>query len=264
MTLLQMNVSASLIIAVIVIIRSVALDKLPKRLFQLFWFVAAARLLIPFSFHSSFSIYNLFRETPKAAAPNALAPAGAVPAATVNPALPDLASAGPVAQAPSPLTVVWVIGILLIAAWLAVLNIRGMRRFGASLPLSHPYTAKWLDQNRIRRTVTVRVSDQITTPLAYGILKPVILLPKTLDLSDTESLRYILTHELLHIKRFDLIKKLVLCAVLCVHWFNPMVWVMYSLANRDIELCCDEGVLRALGTGQNAGYALTLIAMQEK
>lgn len=262
MTILQMNLSASLIIALTVIIRSVALDKLPKQIFQLFWLVACLRLLLPFSFHSNISIYNLFgnRQTP------ADLSAPAAPAPVLSPAAPAPTAGAPVSAAESfPfLMVAWLIGIAVMAAGLLFINLRSMRNFGTSLPHSHSYTSQWLRLNQIRRKVCVRISDRVAAPLTYGFLRPVILLPKSLDLSDTESLRYIFTHEMLHIKRFDLVKKLVLTVTLCVYWFNPMVWVMYILANRDIELSCDEGVLRALGTDQNAAYALTLISMQEK
>ena len=67
----------------------------------------------------------------------------------------------------------------------------------------------------------------------------------------------------MHIRRFDSIKKLVLITVLCVHWSNPLVWAMYILANRDIELSCDEAVVRLFGENTKAAYARALISMEE-
>ena len=87
----------------------------------------------------------------------------------------------------------------------------------------------------------------ISSPLTYGILHPVILLPKKLDRNDQAALKYVLTHEYVHIRRFDAITKILFAAVLCIHWFNPLVWVMYVLANRDIELSCDAWVIRMMG-----------------
>ncbi len=72
-----------------------------------------------------------------------------------------------------------------------------------------------------------------------------------------------MAHEYVHIRRFDSITKLVLIAALCVHWFNPFVWVMYVLANRDIELSCDEAVVRLFGETTKAAYARVLISMEE-
>ena len=84
-----------------------------------------------------------------------------------------------------------------------------------------------------------------------------------MDRTDEDALRRILTHELIHILRFDAVAKLAFAAVLCVHWFNPLVWVMFVLADRDLELSCDEQVLDALGDEERSAYALTLLDMEE-
>ena len=99
--------------------------------------------------------------------------------------------------------------------------------------------------------------------MTYGVIHPVILLPKTTVWNNEETLHYVLAHELVHIKRFDIITKVVLAAALCIHWFNPLVWVMYVLANRDIELSCDETVIRQFGENTRAAYAKVLISMEE-
>ncbi len=90
----------------------------------------------------------------------------------------------------------------------------------------------------------IRQSDRIAALLTYGVLRPVVLIPKQTDWTDETRLKVILTHEFVHIRRFDTLTKLLLAAALCIHWFNPFVWVMYVLANRDIELSCDETVVR--------------------
>lgn len=84
-----------------------------------------------------------------------------------------------------------------------------------------------------------------------------------MNYSDTNQLEYVLTHELIHIKRFDMLAKWFLVVALCVHWFNPLVWVMYIFANRDIELSCDESVVRTFGEEKKTTYALALINMAE-
>jgi hypothetical protein len=109
----------------------------------------------------------------------------------------------------------------------------------------------------------IRQSDRISAPLTFGISHPVILMPKATDWSDETALQYILAHEYVHIRRFDTVTKLILMVTLCVHWFNPLVWVMYVLANRDLELSCDESVIRQLGENTKSAYARTLIRMEE-
>lgn len=77
-------------------------------------------------------------------------------------------------------------------------------------------------------------------------------------------MKYVLTHEYVHIRRFDAITKILFAAVLCIHWFNPLAWVMYVLANRDVELSCDALVIRMMGEKNRSSYALMLIKMEEQ
>jgi len=106
-------------------------------------------------------------------------------------------------------------------------------------------------------------SDRITTPFAVRLLKPRIILPKTVNMDDKQLLNYVLTHEYYHIKRYDALWKLLFVFTLCIHWFNPMVWVMFVLANRDLELICDLKVIRHFGTDSKTAYAYSLIGLAE-
>lgn len=107
-------------------------------------------------------------------------------------------------------------------------------------------------------------SDRIYSPMLYGILEPRILLPKNFDIEDREVCEYILLHEIFHIKSKDLIKKEVALIVLLVHFFNPFVWLMYILFNRDIESSCDERVINYLGLNRKKDYALCLVSYVER
>lgn len=260
MSLLERSLTGALLILVIAALRAVARDRLPKRTFVALWWVAAVRLLAPFVLPSRFSIYTFLaslRRTP-----------ARVPAAAGTPiqvihgtALPKAAEAAPQTAAAAPFfiwTALWLAGMVLLAAWFAVSYVRSRRKFRASLPVEDGFAADWA---RAHRSIAVRVSDQISTPLTYGFLRPVILLPKRMDWEDDAALAHILTHEHVHIRRLDSVTKLALAAVLCVHWFNPAVWLLYVLANRDIELACDEAVVRLLG--QPGAYARTLLRMEE-
>ena len=105
-------------------------------------------------------------------------------------------------------------------------------------------------------------AGRISSPLTFGVLRPVILVPKKTDWTDETALRYVLEHEFVHIQRFDVLSKLLLIAAVCVHRFNPLVWVRYVRANRDLELSCDETVLRRFGGDVRAAYARVLIRME--
>lgn len=263
MSLLERSLAGALLILVTAALRGLAKDRLPKRTFVALWWVAVLRLLAPFALPSRFSVYTLLallRPAP------ARTPVGAgLPVQTIPGALPQAAEgavpgkAAAAAAAPFPVwTALWLAGMTLLAVWFAVSYVRSQRKFRTSLPVERGCAADWM---RVHRNVAVRVSDQISTPLTYGFLRPVILLPKQMDWEDDAALAHVLTHEYVHIRRLDGVTKLALAAALCVHWFDPAVWLLYVLANRDIELACDEAVVRLLG--QPAAYARTLLRMEE-
>ncbi len=114
----------------------------------------------------------------------------------------------------------------------------------------------------MKRPILVRQSDRISAPLTYGIFRPVILMPKKMDWKNEKQLQYVLSHEYVHIYRYDTVTKLIATLALCIHWFNPFVWVMYILFNRDIELACDKSVIRQFGEKSKSAYSLMLINME--
>ena len=83
-----------------------------------------------------------------------------------------------------------------------------------------------------------------------------------MDWKNEKQLQYVLSHEYVHIYRYDTVTKLIVTLALCIHWFNPFVWVMYILFNRDIELACDESVIRQFGEKSKSAYSLMLINME--
>lgn len=256
MKLLQMSLAGGVMILVITVIRALAIERLPKKTFLALWAAALARLLAPVSLPSALSIYSLLARRAPAAAEW-----------TDVPALPDLpvaaetAAAAPAAQPPV-WTIVWAVGVAVCAVVFAVAYGRCCREFRASFPVENDVTRRWLQSHPLRRTVAIRQSGRISSPLTFGVLRPVILMPKKTDWTDETALRYVLEHEFVHIQRFDVLSKLLLIAAVCVHWFNPLVWVMYVLANRDLELSCDETVLRRFGGDVRAAYARVLIRME--
>ena len=153
-------------------------------------------------------------------------------------------------------------GAAVCAVVFAVAYGRCCREFRASFPVEDDVIRRWLQSHPLRRTIAIRQSGRISSPLTFGVLRPVILVPKKTDWTDETALRYVLEHEFVHIQRFDVLSKLLLIAAVCVHWFNPLVWVMYVLANRDLELSCDETVLRRFGGDVRAAYARVLIRME--
>lgn len=159
---------------------------------------------------------------------------------------------------------IWAAGTFLATVSFSFTYLRCRREFASSLPVEHLAAQEWLGSHRLRRPVVIRSSGCIPAPLTYGVLRPVILVPSGFDWEDTQSLCYVLEHEFVHIQRLDALAKLAMTGILCVHWFNPLVWVMYVLFNRDLELTCDAAVIHRFGLESRADYAHTLIYMEEK
>ena len=266
MTLMQMSLSGGALILAVAVLRRLTLHRLPKGTFVALWWLAAARLLLPVELSSRFSVYTLLEALrPKAAPVEPILPAAPVtPAALPVLIVPTQPAAAPMPQpAPAPFpvwTVLWISVGLLLAAWFLIRYVRWRRRFREALPADCPGLDAWF---QLRRRVQVRVTDQITAPLTYGLFRPVILLPRTMDFADEEALTCVLAHERAHIRRLDGLLKLALTAAVCLHWFNPAVWVLYVLGNRDMELRCDEAAVLALGEDSRERYALALIRLAE-
>ena len=263
MKLLQMSLAGGVMILVITVIRALAIERLPKKTFLALWAAALARLLAPVSLPSALSIYSLLaRRAPAAAEWTAVPALPDLPVAeTAAAAAAQQTASAPAAQPPVWM-IVWAVGAAVCAVVFAVAYGRCCREFRASFPVENDVIRRWLQSHPLRRTVAIRQSGRISSPLTFGVLRPVILMPKKTDWTDETALRYVLEHEFVHIQRFDVLSKLLLIAAVCVHWFNPLVWVMYVLANRDLELSCDETVLRRFGGDVRAAYARVLIRME--
>ena len=164
----------------------------------------------------------------------------------------------------SVLFILWCTGAVSCAIYFILSYLRCQLEFSTSLPVPEPYVLQWLTEHPARRHITVRQLDRISTPLTYGILHPVILLPRKTDWHNTACLQYVLAHEYVHICRLDAVTKLLMALALCLHWFNPLVWVMYLFYNRDLELACDEKVIRQYGETSKTAYARMLIDMEVK
>ena len=260
MSFLQMSTAGAVMILAIMVLRAIAMNRVPKGTFPVLWGAALLRLLVPFSLSSGMSIYSLLARQPSQInAPAAGLPA--VPAGQAAVTLPQSGSAS--GGSVSVWGAAWVVGVLLFTAAFAVTYWKCYQEFQMSLPVDNSVSRQWLRSHPLRRTVSIRQSDRISSPLTFGVGRPVILMPKKTDWEDESTLRYVLEHEWVHIQRFDTVFKLLLTAAVCVHWFNPLVWAMYVLANRDIELSCDEAVVHRFGSRARASYARALIRMEE-
>lgn len=263
MSLLRMSFAGAVMILVVTVIRALTIYKVPKKTFMVLWGIILARLLIPFSIPSALSVYSLFGKKEPVI--------DNIGGTTVTNPLPIIQAGQMTASSNhtvnstsvSSWVIIWIMGALICALVFSITYWKCYREFQTSLPVDNDFTQNWLNNHQIKRRISIRQSPLISTPLTFGIFHPVILMPKTTDWTNEKVLQYVLAHEFVHIRRLDTIMKLLLIAALCVHWFNPFVWMMYILASRDMELSCDEAVLHLFGEHEKSAYARTLISMEE-
>ncbi|WP_372632126.1 M56 family metallopeptidase [Cohnella sp.] len=273
MSLLQMSISSSVFIFAVIFLRSLLIHKLPKMTFRFLWGVALIQLLVPVSVQSQFSIFTAAEHLSRMfTSPKLISTPGSSTSingtTVIMPPIADPVTA-PImplktASQISPFVWGWLVGCTLCALFFIIPHLRYRTIYKMAVPIRNDFIRKWQHSNLLWRDVQIRQLDHISTPLTYGIFRPVVLLPKNLDYDDEKQLALILTHEFTHIKRFDTLNKWILATSVCVHWFNPFVWVMYILANRDIELFCDETVIRKWGENTKPTYARALVRLEEK
>ena len=229
MTLLQTSLRGGVLILVLALFRLLFFRFVPKRLLPRLWLGAVLLLLCPVPIESSLSVYGLLR-------------AGSPAASAAAPPLPPAA--------------LWS-GCGLCAVLLGAVYGVGLRRFRLAEPVEDGRIASWLAAHPLRRRLQVKRADRARVPLSGGVLRPVILLPgKYLRLPDP-ALSCVLEHEWVHVKHFHALYKLLLGAALCLHWFNPAVWLLVWLAGRDLEYAADEAAVES-GVPRSA-YARLLL-----
>lgn len=277
---LKVSCSATILIILTTLIRAVILYKVPKKFFNLLWIIIICRLLIPVYVPLHIGNYLHINSKIEVMLEEKLLNNLNVDGAQINMMkksevdvqdfemniknMNTEISNGIVKwkfQKVDYLFAIWLAGFCIFSISIYGTHFVFNRKHKRSIPITDSFVISWKERHKIKRTVEIRQSDEIGTPLTYGILKPVILLTKDMSNLDEHSKEFILMHEFMHIKRFDILFKLFLVISLCVYWFNPFVWIMYILANRDIELACDEAVLSSMGTNKRKEYALILANM---
>lgn len=248
--LLRINLVASFVILIVLAARLI-LKRAPKVFSYALWAIVLIRLLIPVSIPSPVSVI-----------PDTPAASGAV----INSALPEIEfetlrdreqnyyesqNTSPedvqvyVSRTMEPmvyLSLAWLVGIagMLLYSGISYLKIR--KKVRIAVPLRS----------------NIWIADDIKSPFVIGFLKPKIYLPNNLGEQEQE---YIILHEQHHIRRLDHVIKTLAFLALTIHWFNPLVWIAFVLACKDMEMSCDEAVIRKLGENVRADYSASLLTL---
>jgi beta-lactamase regulating signal transducer with metallopeptidase domain len=243
-----MSLTASYVIIFVMLVR-IPLKKAPKVISYALWGVVAFRLLCPFSFESMFSLlptnaapipYNIaYEQSPQ------INSGIAIVDTFVNSVLPSPSIGASI----NPLQVytwigsyIWILGIILMLVY-SIVSVLILKR--------HLKNAKQTEKN-------IYEANNLKTPFVLGIFRPRIYVPTGLT---AEEKSFIILHEQTHIRRFDHIVKPFAFLVLSIHWFNPMVWIAFLLMSSDMELSCDEKVIKEMGGEIKKAYSTSLLSL---
>ncbi|MBP3543415.1 MAG: hypothetical protein J6J86_04240 [Lachnospiraceae bacterium] len=251
---LNMSVQAGIVVCFILLARWVFhMCHVPKKYAYVLWAIPFVRLVCPVSLQSAFSLLpkeaegfhentvNWLEQTAKTQGTLGTAPV--LNQIDISPLAPTPQySAEPLQIWTGICSYIWVlaVGMLIVYSLCRLLMLR--RRLRLSICLRE----------------NIYLTDEIDTPFVIGLVKPRIYLPS--DLSEQE-LAYVILHEQMHIRRCDMLVKMTAYLITLLHWFNPLAWVAFLCMGKDMEMSCDEAVVRQLGVEKEAEYAETLLKL---
>lgn len=246
--LLNMSITASWIAIAVMVFRLI-FKKAPKVISVAMWALVGIRLVFPISFESAFSLIPSTKTIPEDIVYSqkpAIDSGVEVINNVVNPVLtqnftPTVdASINPLQVVNYVASFIWLFGMIAMLAYILVSYLKIHRQVSEAVLLKD----------------NIMICDRIATPFIFGVIRPKIYLPSNIDFSDAD---YIIAHENAHLQRHDHWWKPLGFLLLTVYWFNPILWVAYILLCKDIEIACDEKVLKTMGTQAKKPYSNALI-----
>lgn len=302
LTVVRMSITASIAALTVILFRFAAGKKLPKSFSYAAWAIVLIRLLVPFSIESGFSLFNImnsaFTAVDRVTGANSTALPGVFGAgeqdrdtiavneteagmdenmylSNENDVL-NVSSRTHITKKEdvrsektgfvSVMSCIWisVFMFLLVFCICAYIKTRGEFRT-AVLFNDNGLLSEVSGKLHMKRKVNIYVSDRTDTPFVSGIANVRIIIPSYLAVDyPGRRLEYVITHELVHIKRLDNITSLLAVLALCIHWFNPLMWLCFYLYRKDMETSCDAVVLEAYENDIRSDYANLLLNIAVK
>lgn len=285
-----MALYGSIMIVIVLLLRALLKNRLPKFVFPVLWSVILLRFIIPFSLSSPLSMpvpSNPFWSDELFAHEAATLAEGTYVLSNTSMNTQDTMDSIGVSSEMSEtvvseeafqgdstdnwfsvflswqniLPIAYMLGIAAVAGILGWQKYGYFKRLKKGFLIEHNETVNAMLRSMDMGHVLVFSNDEIAFPLVCGLLNPRIYLPTQMDFGNTGLLRHILAHETMHIKRKDNWLKCVMLLVICLNWYNPLVWIMSKCLASDLEAACDEAVLRQCGEDERKDYAFSLLAM---
>jgi len=248
LTILNMSLTGAFVIAAICLVR-LPLKKAPKIISYCLWAVAGFRLVFPFSIESVFSLIPFKAQT--IPTDIAIQPVPRIDSGIpfVNNAVSSILPAATPAASVNPLQIWTTIGAFVWFVGVAVMIIYGVVSY---------VILKRKMRNAAHVEANIYAAANIKSPFVLGVFSPRIYMPIGLSVQERG---YIVLHEQTHIRRHDHIVKFAAYFILCVHWFNPLAWAAFLLMGVDMEMSCDERVLKEMGGEIKKDYSLSLLSL---
>ncbi len=242
--ILEISITAGIVALIVMVFRFI-FKGAPRWVSCLLWALVAIRILCPFTIESEFSLMPDLSGIGKSYVSQAETVPESRPLTQSDISTQEIQAPLSSEEQTSPdagriLAVVWVCGMAGMLLYGGVSYLLTRRKVCDSVPYKD----------------NIRQSEKVSSPFILGLVRPFIYIPFSLD---KKTRRYVLAHEQAHLKRLDHIWKPLGFVLLCIHWFNPLMWVSYVLLCRDVEVACDEKVIRDYDLNKRKDYARALL-----
>ena len=261
MSIWEMSVSSSVMILVILVFRKLGSKKVPKGAVMALWNLVLLRALIP----GSIPIGNLpvFQEREQRRFGEILGAWEKVGRSQVisTETIQQVQQGNEKLQLMDYLPWIWAAGVICLLLYFLHVYRKEHKVLKESVPVHNEAAERVIRYYALRRKIRLYEGGPFETPVTYGIFFPKIVLPHEFEVVSRLDTRNMIAHELEHIRKFDVGKRHLMALALCVHWFNPLMWLMYRIYQVDQEMACDERVMRRMKEGEVRNYICTMIKM---
>ena len=242
--LLNMSILGGFVSLIVILLRRIR--KLPRNFVYILWVIPMIRFILPYGINSKYSLMTIIAR---------LATRTVVVYDSPGP-LPSISTTNSIMAAKSYFPIVYKTDLLKdVFQTASILWVIIMTAFMLTALLLYYFTKKET-KDAIHFKNNIYISDKITAPALYGIIRPKILLPK--EICDVD-VPYVIQHEQIHQLRCDNLWRVIAILICCIHWFNPLVWISLRYFFEDMELSCDSRVLKVLPADEQKGYANALL-----
>lgn len=263
MGIVEMNISASLIIAFTMLLRDIALKKLPNIMFCTLWILAIIRLLIPWSITCEVSIFNLYYFFKDDMFYRSDIFSTMQPISVETMIIQE--ETGIVISGTELIHIIWIIGIIVSALWCIYSYLGNFITIRNSITLEEDsFPVQWMKAQKNFKKVPIKLSWGLDMPVSVGLFFPIILLPYDYDIENEDTIKHWLCHEYMHIKYHHVLWQIIVQVVICINWFNPLIYMMRKYIARDIEVFCDNRAIEFFQPENKKKYALSIIAAADK